>query len=1137
MESFFYNSAFDKGEIKRLIHWFLTNYGTPRTLKMVDELKTLGFHHATQAGISLGIEDLKIPPIKKLLVRNAEEEVRKNEERFSKGRVTAVERSQKIIDVWNTTSELLKEEVIQHFRKTDLLNPVYIMAFSGARGNISQVRQLVGMRGLMSDPQGEIIDLPIKSNFREGLTVTEYIISCYGARKGLVDTALKTANSGYLTRRLVDVAQAVIISEVDCNTLNGIQLSDLRKQKKILLSVEKRLVGRVLSENLLQNSNFIAFRGDVVCTQLAKKISQEVKTEISVRSPLTCQTRRDICQSCYGWSLAHGQIVDLGEAVGIIAAQSIGEPGTQLTMRTFHTGGVFATGVAERVYAPHYGYLRYDLDDGMKKVKTAYGQEAIYFQKETTVLIDQKKQKQTTLVFPPYTLIFVPPGELIYTKQIIAEFSSLEQIQLKPEKRPGIIATKEVFSTISGKVCFYNKKLKKQTKISTSTHFKKENQKKKIEASLTKMVRGNQLLSVSEGEIVSISSLQNPLARKGDFLNNFTLSPDKVKFTNRFKRDLAANPFDYSLESKTFAKGIIYTKSDHFLWVASSPKDYYFSKFFNILNFDLFSKWKLSKQANQTNKRFHSIYHQELSTEVQFDLMKKSSKLSVFSKLHQFKTKSIFFDYCFDEKLLHQSSTSSNFSLDESSVIDAFPTWSYLPAASLNSATLLVNSKSNLSLRKFKSKFALNYSLATPHTRFIDNIEFYESVYLEWFCVSKLVLVAFRKTVFFKKDKANQMVETALSIPANATLLRKARKHSLLASSFLPSIESNTATKRVEAKIPGRLAEIKTFNEEKQYLLINKTNKIHLNLNGLHPIVTANAFILKGSFIAPGLKSPESGIVIEVKKNQLVLQKASSYKASNFSLLSVADGNFVYEGKTLFHLKYKKEKTEDIVQGLPKVEELLEARKTKNLRPIPNNPHDRLAKQFANYKRDYHPETAIRKSLVEIQQFLVNGVQLVYQSQGVDISDKHIEIIVKQMTSKVLIQEAAGTAFLPGDLVELDILKKMNEAAIFRNHQLASYEPTILGITKASLKTESFLSAASFQETTRVLAQAAIQGKVDHFKGLKENVIIGRLIPAGTGFFTAKFADFLPERRTERETPPRHPDDVSQIIFDIDLTQ
>ena len=201
--------------MKRLIAWFLVTNGSVQTTKMVGKLKTLGFHYATHAGISIGLEDLKIPPAKKLLLAYANKEISQTEQRFLRGKISAVERSQTLIDVWNATSEVIKEEIVEYFKQTDLLNPVYMMAFSGARGNLSQVRQLVGMRGLMSDPQGEIIELPIKSNFREGLTVTEYIISCYGARKGLVDTALKTANSGYLTRRLVDVAQAIIIKEIE----------------------------------------------------------------------------------------------------------------------------------------------------------------------------------------------------------------------------------------------------------------------------------------------------------------------------------------------------------------------------------------------------------------------------------------------------------------------------------------------------------------------------------------------------------------------------------------------------------------------------------------------------------------------------------------------------------------------------------------------------------------------------------------------------------------------------------------------------------------------------------------------------------------------------------------------------------
>src|SRR6476469_2831035 len=236
-----------------------------------------------------------------------------------------------------------------------------MMAFSGARGNISQVRQLVGMRGLMADPQGEIIDLPIKTNFREGLTVTEYIISSYGARKGLVDTALRTADSGYLTRRLVDVAQDVIIREIDCGTQRGIPLRSMTDGDRVLIPLKDRLFGRVVAEDVVhpQTGEVIAPRNQDLSDDLCQMIAKANVEEVVVRSPLTCEATRSVCQHCYGWSLAHAHMVDLGEAVGIITAQSIGEPGTQLTMRTFHTGGVFTGEMARQVRASYEGTIRY----------------------------------------------------------------------------------------------------------------------------------------------------------------------------------------------------------------------------------------------------------------------------------------------------------------------------------------------------------------------------------------------------------------------------------------------------------------------------------------------------------------------------------------------------------------------------------------------------------------------------------------------------------------------------------------------------------------------------------------------------------------------------------------------------------
>jgi DNA-directed RNA polymerase subunit beta' len=246
-QKIFRNQIIDKKQLKKLISWAFTHYGTARTAQIADELKDMGFRYATRAGVSISVEDLQVPPSKRSLLDEAQEEIRRTERRYTKGEITEVERFQKVVDTWNGTSEALKDEVVRNFKSTNPLNSVYMMAFSGARGNISQVRQLVGMRGLMANPQGEIIDLPIKTNFREGLTVTEYIISSYGARKGLVDTALRTADSGYLTRRLVDVAQDVILREIDCSTERGLWVRSMTDGERTLIPLHDRVFCRVLA--------------------------------------------------------------------------------------------------------------------------------------------------------------------------------------------------------------------------------------------------------------------------------------------------------------------------------------------------------------------------------------------------------------------------------------------------------------------------------------------------------------------------------------------------------------------------------------------------------------------------------------------------------------------------------------------------------------------------------------------------------------------------------------------------------------------------------------------------------------------------------------------------------------------------
>ena len=1135
MSTFFFNREIDKGELRRLVAWHLTNHGRTNTLIMIDKLKTLGFHHATTAGLSLGLEDLKIPPAKQLLLAYAENEVAQADDRFSRGKITAVERSQKILDVWNAASELLKDEVVEYFRETDLLNPVYMMALSGARGNLSQVRQLVGMRGLMSDPQGEIIDLPIKSNFREGLTVTEYIISCYGARKGLVDTALKTANSGYLTRRLVDVAQAVIIKEVDCDTFQGIFLSSLIEQEKVLLPLKTRLIGRVLAAPIKKNRLFLGSRNEDISPELATKIIQFQQLKIYVRSPLTCQTVRHVCKLCYGWSLADGCMVDLGEAIGIIAAQSIGEPGTQLTMRTFHTGGVFSTDVADRIYAPHHGHLSYDLTDS-QKIRTPFGQEAVFFKQPVDLVIkedevpfvkepdSEEKKKDTIISLPPYTLVFIKPKTKVYWKQVIAETSDLKTILSGPKSNLGVRALKEVCSASAGSVYFQQvttisfradsaiEKLNNNDKIKKNNNDKIKKKKETFDQKETVYIQGKAYFYVLEGKVVPYSSfsqqeieveegdihLENRNKTNNKFIPNVSYSvslrPGGIGF--RFPNlnlGFLSTQLSTKVEQRlsTLVNKRLFTKVEQRLftkvkqclspfswsWISGNPTEPFAQIFSGIQTLPLCFTYKhyetagihLTKSCLTTSSKLASI-----TNRVSYNLVTTST---IYQPVAKGKTHE--FHYC--AQPLKGKTT----------------TWSYLPQ------------KHSLpkSARKLKKLLSHNFSLTKSFENVVDDIQFSVPVFVEW----QLLIESEEHPSWFRVIFRKQLPLKAFHFVSNLHETSSVSFCSLTRDSFSRKNLADNNQKLQQDHLKNtvlskpklnREIEIKKISQQKYCLVESERNQIQYSLNGKKRKVKLGSFVCRGDQISEGLRVNQSGIVSHITKDYIILRKATPYRASNKSLLSVTHDSLVSEGATLFHLVYQKAKTEDIVQGLPKIEELLEARRTKNLQPIPNNSHDKLKELFENYKPIWGAEIAARISLKEIQQFLVNSVQKVYQSQGVDISDKHIEIIVKQMTSRVFIIHGGQTPLIYGDLVELHQITKLNEGAIASGRQRATYEPIILGITKASLTSESFLSAASFQETTRVLTQAAIQGRIDLFRGLKENVLIGNLIPAGTGFLT-----------------------------------
>src|SRR5487761_1578854 len=347
----FVNGLLKKKGMGQVVSYSYLNLGLEVTVKMLDRIKDIGFKYATRSGLSVGFDDMVIPETKYKLVSDAEKQVVSVQRQYLDGAITNGERNNKVIQIWSSVTERVADEMFNNMKAADkagAMNPIYIMADSGARGSKQQIRQLSGMRGLMAKPSGEIIETPITANFREGLTVLQYFISTHGARKGLADTALKTADSGYLTRRLVDVAQDVIVTEDDCGTSDGIYVEPIIESGEIIEPLRDRIVGRVALEDQFDyEGNLIVGLNKEITEDLAGAIQAAGIDRVKIRSVLTCESKRGVCQLCYGRNLATGRLVERGEAVGIISAQSIGEPGTQLTMRTFHIGGT-ATGSADQ---------------------------------------------------------------------------------------------------------------------------------------------------------------------------------------------------------------------------------------------------------------------------------------------------------------------------------------------------------------------------------------------------------------------------------------------------------------------------------------------------------------------------------------------------------------------------------------------------------------------------------------------------------------------------------------------------------------------------------------------------------------------------------------------------------------------
>lgn len=766
------NLPLEKSNLSKVIADCYKLFGHDATVKLLDDVKTLGFEYATLAGLSISIDDLLIPEDKKKVVAASKKEVNSVEDQYRKGIITERERYNKIVDIWTHATDKVSDLI---FKDMDPFNPVFMMANSGARGSKQQIRQLSGMRGLMAKPSGEIIETPITANFREGLTVLEYFISTHGARKGLADTALKTADSGYLTRRLVDVAQDVIIREYDCGTLNGILIGAIIEADEEVVPLKERITGRVAVDNIVDivTDNIIMTAGSEITEEAADKIETAGIEKIRIRSVLTCEAKHGVCAKCYGRDLATGKLVEMGTAVGVIAAQSIGEPGTQLTMRTFHIGGT-ASRIIEQSFikSKSKGFVKYH----NLKIVTQESGDTIVLNRNGQISISDEDGRE----LEKHT---VPSGSVLYAKDGQEIDKNMVFIKWDPYTSP-------ILTEVSGKV------------------------------------------------------------RYEDIVEEVTMVEETDEATGLTGRVIIEH---------------------------------------------------------------RGEYHPQIVIED-----------------------------------------------DKKEVLAIYP----IPAG------------------------------------------------------------------------AHIVCQDSLYVKAGDLIAKTPRQVS--------------KTKDITGGLP-RVAELFEARRPKDPAMISE-------IDGIVEFTTS--------------KKGQRGIIVRSPSGM-----KREYVIPHGKHLNVYKGDRVVTG-------------DQLVDG-------------------PINPQDIL--RVSGEKR--------------LQEYLVNEVQEVYRLQGVRINDKHIEIIVRQMLKKVKVEDSGGTEFLVGMQVDKTSFQEENERVMKKKGKPASATPMLLGITKASLSTESFISAASFQETTRVLTEAAASGKIDELRGLKENVIMGHLIPAGTGFSSNRQIEMVKEEIVEQKTKKKESPD------------
>lgn len=1237
----FINKQMDKKGLNNLLSQMYLEFGGAKTAELANSLKNLGYRYATKSGTTISIADLQVPGIKKEMLQEAEREIEKSTNRYLKGEITEVERYTKVIDTWSETTAKLTASVVDNF---DKLNPVYMMAFSGARGNLSQVSQLVGMRGLMADAQGQIIDLPIKSNFKEGLSVTEYIISSYGARKGLVDTALKTADSGYLTRRLVDVAQDVIIRADDCHTTKAINMKPIMNGDAVIVPLIDRLLGRTIAEDIVDTDGTVIVKaGTTMDREDVKRASHLNLTELKVRSGLTCGLEYGICQKCYGWAMTTQKMVDIGEAIGIIAAQSIGEPGTQLTMRTFHTGG--AVGVKEQmkeVVAKSAGEVISNVKT--RELRTRHGDVVNISNYEADIEIKGEKRTEKYHI-PAGSTIFFTNGMKVDKGFKLATYEPASQ---RDGSRLTEKATKDITSDLSGEVLFEDfiadEKKDRQGNISRTTNKQgiiwvlggdvynlpggskvlvKDGQKikegEKLAETLTISEHGGEV-RVGEDLVIEEVKFEGKNIKKivqGKELTIViaSLMPENATFEQTKKEQLwivnktgeryiVKAPVDTTVENGMIIAELI----DDECAVASSGEIRYIDV--EVDDNQIITKPGkvvfIPEEIHQINKdaslkmvdngtfvtagteivkdvychidgivefkEYNDIIHEitvrpgEIHTlpsvsELKVDEGEVVKKGTVIADGIKAKETSIvtIMDSALDDIDIDDldEELDGGLALDEDNI-------SNQPIQILvRPVQVLEVQQKDVSI-KFNTSDNLIDIVPVTQLQYKDGARVRN---LDGSTITRTSLVlqmqgylSHLKGMVELDDKENLRIVVLENLIVRREFEGNSKLLSSLQTELLVKDGETIAPKTPVAKtqvlaINDGTASIKENNEEaRRLLLTSETYETSIPVKGKANVKKGDFVKLDSILTDNGEKSTVSGQVIAVNKGEITIRTGRPYLISPGTMLQVDSGALVLRGDMVATLVFERQKTGDIVQGLPRVEELLEARKPKDCAILAEDDgvaeietDDDLPRLFIvnengrveiKYTIDaniiVHDKQKIKKGQPltsgplnphdvirlcgpeEVQQYLVDEVQRVYRSQGVEIADKHVEIIVRQMTKKVKIVDAGDTNLLPSELVEMQTFEKANKEVQENGGQPATCEYMLLGITKASLNTESFISAASFQETTRILTEAAVDGKKDVLRGLKENIIIGRLIPAGTGFHHLSNANEEKEREERK---------------------